>query len=62
LGTWSVTSTVANVEVGIIGGKLEPAVGIVTEDGGGLYLYTLQDADTDMLQLFEAGRDEVVNA
>lgn len=52
LGTWSVSSTVENVDVGVIGGKLNPAVGIITEDGSGLYLYTLQDADTEMLGLF----------
>ena len=62
LGTWSVSSTVENVDVGVIGGKQDPAVGIVTEDGGGLYLYTLQDADTDMLGLFQASRDVIVSA
>lgn len=62
LGTWSVSSTVENVDVGVIGGKLNPAVGIITEDGGGLYLYTLQDTETEMLQLFESGRDAIVSA
>ncbi len=62
MGTWSVTSTVENEDVGYIGGKLDPSVGIVTEDGNGLYLYTLQDADTEMLQIFQLGRDEIVTA
>ena len=62
MGTWSVTSTVENEDVEYIGGKLDPSVGIVTEDGGGLYLYTLQDADTEMLQIFQLGRDEIVTA
>jgi len=62
LGTWSVSSTVENVDVGVIGGKLDPSVGIITEDGGGLYLYTLQDADTEMLGIFQAERDAIVSA
>ena len=62
LGTWSVTSTVENVDVGVIGGKLNPAVGIITEDGSGLYLYTLQDVDTEMLGIFQAERDAIVSA
>jgi len=62
LGTWSISSTVENEDVGVIGGKLNPAVGIITEDGGGLYLYTLQDTDPDMLGLFQAGRDEIFSA
>ncbi len=62
LGTWSLTSTVENVNVGVIGGKLDPAVGIITEDGSGLYLYTLQDSDTEMLRIFQAERDAIVSA
>ncbi len=62
LGTWSVSSTVENEDVEVIGGKLDPAVGIITEDGSGLYLYTLQDADTEMLGLFQAKRDVIVSA
>jgi len=62
LGTWSLTSTVENVDVGVIGGKLDPAVGIITEDGSGLYLYTLQDVDTEMLSIFQAERDAIVSA
>ncbi len=62
LGTWSVSSTVENEDVEVIGGKLNPARGIITEDGSGLYLYTLQDTDTEMLGLFQAERDAIVSA
>jgi len=62
LGTWSVTATVENVDVGVIGGKLNPAVGIITEDGSGLYFYPLQDVDTEMLGIFQAERDAIVSA
>jgi len=62
LGTWSWLTTVKNVDVGVIGGKLNPSRGIITEDGSGLYLYNLQDMDTEMLGLFQAERDAIVSA
>ncbi len=62
LGTWSVSATVENVDVGVIGGKLDPARGIITEDGSGLYLYNLLDMDTEMLGLFQAERNAIISA
>jgi len=61
-GTWTVTACGwANKEVGCVGGP-NPGVGIITEDGSGLYMYDLLDMDTEMLQLFENERDAIVGA
>ena len=61
-GTWTITACGwANKDVDCVGGP-NPGVGIITEDGSGLYLYDLLDMDTEMLQLFETGRDAIVSA
>ena len=63
LGTWTITVCGwANKEVGCTGGVPRPGVGIITEDGRGLYLYDLLDTDTEMLQLYETGRNAIVSA
>ncbi len=60
IGTFNLTTTVDNVDVGFVGGSLT-ALGIITEDGRGLYLYNYQESNTEMLELFENGREAVLN-
>jgi len=60
IGTQNVTITVDNVDVGSIGLNMA-ALGIVSEDGRGINLYTYQLSNTEMLQLFKDGRDAILS-
>lgn len=62
-GTWTVTSCGwANKDVDCVGGGLNPSVGIISEDGSALYLYYLVESSTDMLEVFQKNRDEIISA
>jgi len=60
IGKKSASVTVDNVDVGSVGVSVA-ALGIITEDGSGLYLSFYQESDTEMIQLYSDGREAVLN-
>jgi len=60
IGKSTVSSTTNNIHVTSIGITVE-LLGVVTDDGRGIYLFTTQESDTEMIGLFEDGREAVLN-